>query len=144
MLLFQVTATVLNYHCGVGQRHLGYLSGATTVVANAGVVTFDAVSAYCWPLGNMTVQIQAQPSGFDTSHYVSTALTLVFRQCRDGEILVDNVCQACLPGSYSFHYSPTGTYLFKKLIDCSLCITNVSSFPPLMPDSHMLKMSCQY
>ena len=111
LLFVQVTASVLNYHCGVGQSHLGYLSGATTVVAKAGVVTFDAVSAYCWPLGNMTLQFQAQPSGFDTSHYVTTTLTLVFRQCRDGEVLVNNACQACPTGSYSFLYDPTGAFV---------------------------------
>ena len=80
-------------------------------MAMAGVVTFDAVSAYCWPLGNMTIQFQAQPSGFDPSHYVSTTLNLVFRQCLDGEILVNNACQACPLGSYSFKYSPTGLFL---------------------------------
>ena len=110
LLYVQVTASVLNYHCGVGQSHLGYLSGATTVVAKAGVVTFDAVSAYCWPLGNKTLQFQAQPSGFDPSHYVNTTLTWVFRQCRDGEVLVNNACQACPSGSYSFQYDPTGLF----------------------------------
>ena len=107
--MLQVTATVLNYHCGIGQSHLGYLSGVTTVAAIAGVVTFDAVSAYCWPLGNMTLLFQAQTSGFDQSHYVTTTLTLVFRQCRDGEVLVNNVCQACPSGSYSFQYDPVGS-----------------------------------
>ena len=98
-----------NYHCGVGNGHPGYLSGATTVVAKAGVVTFDAVSAYCWPLGNMTVQFLAQTSGLDSSHFVTSTFTLVFRQCRDGEVLVNNVCQACPLGSYSLQYSPTGS-----------------------------------
>ena len=101
--------TVLNYHCGDGQSHLGYLSGVTTVAAKAGVVTFDTVSAYCWPLGNMTLQFEAEPSGFDPNYYVTTTLTLVFRQCRDGEVLVNNACQECPSGSYSFQYSPTGT-----------------------------------
>ena len=101
--------TVLNYHCGDGQSHLGYLSGVTTVAAKAGVVTFDTVSAYCWPLGTMTLQFEAEPSGFDPNYYVTTTLTLVFRQCRDGEVLVNNACQECPSGSYSFQYSPTGT-----------------------------------
>lgn len=30
----------------------------------------------------------------------------MFRQCIDGEILVDNQCLMCPPGSYSFHYNP--------------------------------------
>jgi hypothetical protein len=30
----------------------------------------------------------------------------VFRQCVDGEILVDNQCLVCPLGSYSFHYDP--------------------------------------
>ena len=117
--MLQVTATVLNYHCGIGQSHLGYLSGVTTVAAKAGVVTFDAVSAYCWPLGDMTLQFQAQPSGFDPSHYVSTTLTLVFRQCRDGEVLVNNACQACPSGSYSFQYDPTGSNVTSFLFSCN-------------------------
>ena len=118
----QVTATVIKYHCGTGQSHLGYLSGATTVTAMAGVVTFDAVSAYCWPLGNMTLQFQAQPSGFDASHAFISTLILVFRQCHDGEVLVNNMCQTCPSGSYSFQYSLTGSFVISY---CSLVFPNV-------------------
>ena len=53
-----VAATVLpGYSCG-GGAYIGYLSGTTTVVANAGKVAFDTLSAYCYPGGNMTVQFQ--------------------------------------------------------------------------------------
>ena len=140
---------MLNYHCGVVQSHLGYLSGTMTVVAIAGVVTFDAVSAYCWPLGNMTVQFQAQPSGFDTSHYVTTTLTLVFRQCIDGEVLVNNACQACPSGSYSFQYDPTGSYVLTFSFRSTYHHLTCHSCPPplILPisllrlDSHMHSMS---
>ena len=44
-----VAATVLpGYSCG-GGGHIGYLSGTTTVVATAGKVSFDTLSAYCYP-----------------------------------------------------------------------------------------------
>ena len=50
-----VTASVLpRYHCG-GSDRVGYLSGANQVTAVNGRVTFDTISAYCYPGGNMTV-----------------------------------------------------------------------------------------
>ena len=117
-------------------------------MAIAGVVTFDAMSAYCWPLGNMTIQFQAQPSGFDPSYHVTTTLILVFRQCHDGDVLVNNACQACPFGSYSFQYDPAG-----------LCVdiypTSIHVLDPLHPSylsyhynawmcSNMHSMSCQH
>ena len=81
-----MVATVLpGHHCG-GSSHLGYLSGVTTVVAVAGVATFDTLSAYCYPGGNMTVQFTALLSGLDLSYSVTMRRTLVFRDCHDGEV----------------------------------------------------------
>ena len=99
-----VAATVLpGYSCG-GGGHIGYLSGTTTVVANAGKVAFDTLSAYCYPGGNMTVQFQGTPSGFDAGHRLTTTRLLTFRTCIDGETLLNNQCVPCPSGSYSLHY----------------------------------------
>ena len=85
-----VAATVLpGYSCG-GGGHIGYLSGTTTVVATAGKVSFDTLSAYCFPGGNMTVQFQGTPSGFDVSHRLTATRFLTFRNCIDGEVLLNN------------------------------------------------------
>lgn len=107
-----VTATVLDYHCG-DDSHLGYLGGVTTVRAFEGVITFSNLNAYCFPGGNMTVGFtsqQARAPGYST---VVAKVTLTFRDCRDGEILVNNQCEECPPGSYSLHYDPDG-----KCIPC--------------------------
>jgi predicted outer membrane repeat protein len=114
------TASVLKpYYCG-GNSHIGYLSGVTTETALAGVVTFRNISVFCYPGGNMTLLYQAQPSGFDPSHTVTTRVTLVFRACRDGEVLVNNQCEDCPAGSYSLHYAPTGvcTPCPANTVDC--------------------------
>jgi hypothetical protein len=81
-----VIATVLPVqYCGRGS-HLGYLFGATTVTAVGGVATFDTLSAYCYPGGNMTVQFEVLLSGLDLSYSVMMQRTLVFRDCHDGEV----------------------------------------------------------
>ena len=81
-----MVATVLPHqNCG-GSAHLGYLAGVTTVTAVRGVATFDTLSAYCFPGGNMTVQFEALLSGLDLSYSVSLQRTLVFRDCHDGEV----------------------------------------------------------
>ena len=83
----QVIATILpvRQYCG-GATHLGYVAGVTAVTAVGGVATFDALSAYCYPGGNMTVQFEALLSGLDVTYSVVTLRTLVFRECRDGEV----------------------------------------------------------
>ena len=92
-----VTATVVPpYHCGGSGTRIGYLSGVTTVTVQRGVATFRNLSAYCFPQGNITLQFQAQLNGFDAQHAVSARVTLVFRPCRDGELLVNNQCQVTM------------------------------------------------
>ncbi len=79
-------ATVLSLqHCG-GSSRPGYLSGTTSVTAAGGVATFDTLSAYCYPGGNMTVQFEVLLSGLDLSYSVAMQRTLVFRDCYDGEV----------------------------------------------------------
>jgi hypothetical protein len=48
----------------------------------------------------------AQLLGLDASYNIEVESTFVFRPCVDGEILVDNQCRECPPGSYSFRYDP--------------------------------------
>jgi hypothetical protein len=48
----------------------------------------------------------AQLAGLDIAYNIETQSSFVFRQCVDGEILVDNQCLVCPLGSYSFHYDP--------------------------------------
>jgi hypothetical protein len=82
----EVVATVLPVqYCG-GATHLGYLFGVTTETAKGGVATFDKLSAYCYPGGNMTVQFEVLLSGLDLSYSVAMQRTLVFRDCYDGEV----------------------------------------------------------
>lgn len=85
-----VAATVLpGFSCG-GGGHIGYLSGITTVVAKAGKVSFDTLSAFCYPGGNMTVQFQGIPFGFEAGHSLTVTRFLLFRSCVDGEMLLNN------------------------------------------------------
>ena len=46
--------------------------------------------------------------------------TLVFRQCVDGEILVDNQCLVCPSGSYSFHFDSDPLHPTTQCSDCPL------------------------
>ena len=104
-----VTASVAPHdtHCA---GRVGYLSGATTVVVARGVATFDQINAYCYPGGNMTVQFTAQLArSTNTSFTLAATLTLVFRPCRDGELLLENVCVACPSGTFSFHFDAAAT-----------------------------------
>jgi len=94
------------YSCG-GSGRIGYLSGVTTTTVTAGVATFDSLQAYCYPGGNMTVVFTAALDGFNSTYNVEAAVTLLFRPCVDGEVLIHNVCERCPEGSYSLRYSPT-------------------------------------
>ena len=66
----------------------------------------------------------AQLQGLDASYNLVVQSTFVFRQCVDGEILVDNQCIVCPSGSYSFHYDP-----LHPTIQCTDC-------PPFTADCY--------
>ena len=121
-----VIATVTSYNCGNGR--IGYLSGVQNVQVVAGVATFDSLSAYCFPGGNMTVQFVAQLSGLELYHSLSATLTIDFRTCHEGEILVVNQCMQCPSGSYSFSANPATqcTPCPPNADDCSGGTINVS------------------
>ena len=54
----------------------------------------------------LSTSSSAQLAGLDASYNIDTQSSFTFRQCVDGEILVDNQCLECPLGSYSFHYDP--------------------------------------
>ena len=112
-----VVATVTSYNCG--NDRVGYLSGVQNVRVKAGVATFDSLSAFCFPGGNMTLQFVTQLSGFESIYSLSSTLTLDFRSCLEGEILVANQCVQCPPGSYSF--------AFNSVSQCTPCPPNTDS-----------------
>ena len=119
-------ATVTSYNCGNGR--IGYLSGVQSVQVVAGVATFDSLSAFCFPGGNMTVQFVAQLAGLDLYYSLSATLTIDFRTCLEGEILVVNQCMQCPYGSYSFSANPATqcTPCPPNADDCSGGTINVS------------------
>jgi hypothetical protein len=98
------------FYCGGGSR-IGYLSGVTTTTVNGGFANFDALQAYCYPGGNITVVFTAALDGFNSSYNVETSVKMVFRPCVDGEVLLSNECERCPERSYSLRYSPTAQCL---------------------------------
>ena len=67
-------------------------------------------------LGNMTVQFIAQQAISHGYSSVVAKVTLLFRKCYDGEILVNNQCEECPFGSYSLHFSETAVVSTLSLI----------------------------
>jgi hypothetical protein len=111
-----VTATVAVSNCfyAGSARHIGTVSGATTVAFENGRAVFHNLTVGCYPRGNLTLQFTAYPSGLSKSVYKLVATqTLVFRACVAGEILINNVCQKCADG-YLLQYA-TG------VISCTPC-----------------------
>ena len=121
-----VIATVTSYNCGNGR--IGYLSGIQNVRVEAGVATFDSLSAFCFPGENMTLQFTAQLSGFESYHSLSATVTINFRSCLEGEILEVNQCTHCPSGSYSFSFNQATTCAPcpPNADDCSGAIISVS------------------
>jgi hypothetical protein len=72
-----------------------------------GIANFNNLTAFCIPTGSMTIEFTAQLDGLDASYSLSTFVSLSFRNCRDGEVLVDNQCAECPTGSYAISYSPS-------------------------------------
>jgi hypothetical protein len=124
-----VTASVFKSFC---LPRVGYLNGEFSELAVAGDAKFDGLNIFCYPGGNMTLKytgkshlnhyhfslqylfvspllhllFPAQLQGLDATYNVEVQSTFVFRQCVDGEILVENQCLVCPSGSYSFHCTP--------------------------------------
>jgi hypothetical protein len=55
----------------------------------------------------------------DSSYFIDVQNSFKFRQCVDGERLVDNQCQECPSGQYSFHYNP-----LQPTKECTACPPN--------------------
>ena len=134
-----VTASVFKSFC---LPRVGYLNGEFSELAVAGDAKFDGLNIFCYPGGNMTLKytgkshlnhyhfcfqylfvspllhllFPAQLQGLDATYNVEVQSTFVFRQCVDGEILVENQCLVCPSGSYSFHYDPL--HPTTKCTDC--------------------------
>jgi hypothetical protein len=77
----------------------------------------------------MTVQFAAQQASSPGYSSVVAKVTMVFRECRDGEVLVNNQCEECPSGSYSLHYDPMATCIScpPNTDDCSGNSISVSS-----------------
>ena len=86
----KVTVSILNYNCS---RKLAYLSGMTIIESFEGVATFDKLSVFCIPGGNVSLLFTLQPVGMSTDFSLTTTMNLSFRPCTGGEILNDNQCE---------------------------------------------------
>ena len=91
-------------YCGLNR--IGYVSGLQLERVKKGVVTFDSMSVFCFPGGNMTVQFQALMGQVSST---LAKITYRFRECRNGEILVNNQCLMCPSGTFSIKFDPKAT-----------------------------------
>ena len=83
-----VQVSILDYNCS---GKLPYLSGSgTTVYTSGGCAVFDSLSVYCMPLGSLSLQFSLYPAGMGKEFVITTTTILSFRDCVNGEILVDN------------------------------------------------------
>ena len=96
-----ITATTLNYSCS---GRVGYLQGMTSTMVRRGQATFRNMSVSCFPGGRMWISFAAQQEGFAKDLNVQNILEFKFRNCIDGEVLVNNECLMCPTGSYSLQY----------------------------------------
>ena len=69
-------------------------------------MTFDDLVASCYPKGSMTIQFTAHLDGLGSGHPLSALMSLAFRDCTGGEILVDNRCTARSKAGHDTHRKP--------------------------------------
>ena len=82
-----VQASILDYNCS---GKLPYFSGWSSAYTSGGRAVFDKLSVYCMPLGFLRLLFTFYPSGMSSEFVTTTTADLSFRDCVDGEILVDN------------------------------------------------------
>ena len=77
-----------------------------------GYARFTQTQLYCNPLGNYTVQFDAQlgdltsiPSNIASDYYLTNYTFITFRACREGEYERNGQCVTCPSGSYSLSSS---------------------------------------
>ena len=112
--VYNAIVSIGNTNCFKNSRP--YVSGADAssdgVVFSDGVAAFRDLRGYCFPGGSWTtifsVPIQPMKGITDddsTKNVLTYRVATTFKQCNDGEWVVDDVCQPCPSGSYSFMYS---------------------------------------
>ena len=104
-----VIVRVHESHCEFnGLLNYASIQGATLAFFKKGIATFDALTTFCWPGGNVTMQYTASISGLSSAYNLVAFQTYVYRFCRDGEILVGTACVVCGNGTYSLHFTWDG------------------------------------
>jgi len=100
-------AYVESYEC---DGLVGSLTSSTSENPVNGVVTYNDISAFCNPNGQLTIEYIARPSlsYFDISdpsyYYVVNTSVWTFRSCNNGEKYTNGACISCVNGSYSLMY----------------------------------------
>ena len=87
----------------------GVIDGSTVIGTVQGVANFNKLRARCSPKGNLTIKfISDVPDSSDFFLNIPMNYSILqFRECVDGEILMDkSACTKCPLGSYSLHYDP--------------------------------------
>ena len=104
-----VIVRVHESHCEFnGLLNYASIQGATLAFFKKGIATFDALTTFCWPGGNVTMQYTASISGLSNAYNLVAYQTYVYRFCRDGEILVGTDCVVCGNGTYSLKFTWDG------------------------------------
>jgi predicted outer membrane repeat protein len=86
------------------------------------IFTCHALMTNSTSSNSTSAHITAQLHGFDSTYNIDLKHTFKFRQCVDGESLVDNQCQECNYGHYSFHYNP-----LQPTKECTACPPNTDA-----------------
>ena len=106
-----VESSVFDYSC---RSFVGTLASSTVEVSKEGLTTFNDITAFCNPEGNLTIHYTAKPSlsYFDiadpSDYYVINASIWSFRNCQNGEKYLNGACVTCGNGTYSLQYKEDG------------------------------------
>ena len=102
-------ASVVSYEC-FGKT--GVITGELITNSVTGTITFDDISAFCYPNGNLTIKFQVNTLEFrffdlqyPWRYIISNNSLLNFRSCIAGERLIQGSCIECVD-SYLFKFDP--------------------------------------
>jgi predicted outer membrane repeat protein len=104
-----------------------FLSGTARVQAIDGVFTFNALTASCYPEGNVTLTVDVSLDGLGTDYALTTSTFVDFRQCSAGEIISENMCVSCGNGTYSLEFVNESTSCEECPSNTETCYSNFVS-----------------
>ncbi|CAM9625594.1 unnamed protein product, partial [Ectocarpus fasciculatus] len=103
----------------------GSVAGGTHITVSRGIALFDGLRASCFPGGILDIALVTTVGGVE----FSVTTSILFRECRMGEYILDGACVECPLGSYSF--DETGASACKPCpSNTEYCHGHTISVPP--------------